>query len=147
MQDYPHHYSATARAGSEGAVAVSSKGLADLETAPPAEFGGPGDRWSPETLLVGAVADCFILTFRAVARASQLEWLSLECEAVGTLERVEKVVQFSAIHVRAALRVPAGTDPDRAKRLLERAEKSCLVTNSFKAASHLEAAVEVEAEA
>ena len=29
------------------------------------------------------------------------------------------------------LAVPAGTDVDRARRLLEKAEKACLVTNSL----------------
>ena len=44
-----------------------------------AEFGGPGDLWSPETMLAGAVAGCFILTFRAAARASSasIPWRKL----------------------------------------------------------------------
>jgi peroxiredoxin-like protein len=142
MQDYPHHYRASASAEAEGEISVESAGLPTLASAPPAEFGGPGDRWSPETLLVAAVADCFILTFRAIARASKLPWLSLRCEAEGTLERVERVTQFTGFLVRAALRVPAGTDEERARRLLERAERSCLVTNSLKGSSHLEAEVE-----
>jgi len=111
----------------------------------PAEFGGPGDRWSPETLLVAAVADCFILTFRAIARASKFSWLSIRCDVVGTLDRVEKITQFTGFHVRAVLRVPAGTNDEQARRILTRAEQSCLITNSLKAASHLEADVEVSA--
>ena len=72
MQDFPHQYSATALANVEGDVNLQSERLPSLVSAPPSEFGGPGDRWSPETLLVAAVADCFVLTFRAIARASQL---------------------------------------------------------------------------
>lgn len=142
MQDFPHHYTAAARADAEGGVSLESRGLPALETAPPAEFGGPGDRWSPETLLVASIADCFVLTFRAVARASKLDWLSLRCEVEGTLDRVERVTQFTAFTVRATLRVPEGTDEEKAKRLLARSEQSCLITNSLKAASHLEAKVE-----
>ena len=48
--------------------------LPDLETAPPPEFDGPGGLWSPENLLCAAVADCFILTFRAIASFSRLSW-------------------------------------------------------------------------
>ena len=73
MQEFPHHYVAAASAESEGSVEVTSPGLESLETAGPAEFGGPGDLWSPETLLVAAVADCFILGFRAIARAARLK--------------------------------------------------------------------------
>ncbi len=31
------------------------------------EFGGPVRPWLPRALLVGAVADCFLLTFKAFA--------------------------------------------------------------------------------
>lgn len=143
MQDYPHHYPATARATAEGSVAVTSPGLEELETASPAEFGGPGDLWSPETLLVASVANCFILTFRAVARASELEWNSLECDVDGVLERVDKVTRFTAFKVRAALEVPEGTRESRAMRLLEKAEHVCLITNSMTARVHLEAEIRV----
>ena len=68
MKPYPHHYQVAASAGVEGEVLLASAGLEPINTAPPVEFDGPGNRWSPETLLVGAIADCFILTFRAVAR-------------------------------------------------------------------------------
>jgi organic hydroperoxide reductase OsmC/OhrA len=145
MQEFPHRYSVAASASPEDDVALQSDRLPALASAPPAEFGGPGDRWSPETLLVAAVADCFILTFRAIARASKLSWLSIRCDVVGTLDRVERVTQFTEFHVRAVLRVPAGTDVEQARRMLARAEQSCLITNSLKAVPHLQADVEVSA--
>jgi organic hydroperoxide reductase OsmC/OhrA len=58
MHPFPHHYYVSAEGNATGAVTLSSPGLATLESAPPVEFDGPGDRWSPETLLVGAIADC-----------------------------------------------------------------------------------------
>ena len=63
MQDFPHHYGVAAQGNVEGTIELSSPGVPDLESAAPAEFGGPGDKWSPETLLSAAVADCFILSF------------------------------------------------------------------------------------
>jgi organic hydroperoxide reductase OsmC/OhrA len=143
MQDFPHRYTAAARARAEGEVTLESHRLASLASAPPVEFGGPGDRWSPETLLVAALADCFVLGFRAIARASKLEWLSLRCEVEGTLDRVERVTQFTAFAVRATLQAPPGTDPERARSLLEKAEKVCLISNSLKARAQLEAKVEI----
>lgn len=143
MQDFPHHYTVAALARAEGEIALESKGLASLASAAPAEFGGPGDRWSPETLLVGAVADCFTLGFRAIARASKLEWVSLRCQVEGTLERVERVTQFTGFVVRASLQVPPGTDEARARSLLEKAEKTCLISNSLKGNCQLEASIEV----
>ncbi len=142
MQDFPHRYSATALSETEGTLRIESEGLPDLETAAPKEFGGPGDLWSPETLLVAAVADCFILTFRAVARASRLPWISLRCEAEGILDRVDRVTRFSHFEIRARLLVTADANLDRAQRLLERTEQSCLITNSLNATTALEARVE-----
>ena len=145
MQDLPHNYVVTASAQTESPVALSSNGLPDLVTAPPAEFGGPGDLWSPETLFVGSVSDCFILTFRAVARASKLPWSSLECVANGTLERIERSTKFTAINIVASLKIPAGTDPEKARRLLEKSEANCLITQSMSATVHLATEVITEA--
>ncbi len=141
MQDLPHHYHVNASAEVDGNVTLKADDLPQLVTASPAEFGGPGDQWSPETLLVGAIADCFILTFRAIARASKLEWTRLECSAEGVLERVERVTRFTTVTVRASLTVPADTDRDKAERLLEKSEEVCLITRSMLAESHLEAEI------
>jgi organic hydroperoxide reductase OsmC/OhrA len=142
MQEFPHHYRVAASAEHSGNVKLSSDGVAALESAPPAEFGGPGDQWSPESLLVAAVADCFVLSFRAIARASKLEWISLHCNVIGTLDRVERKAQFTGFEVTAELVVPAGTDEAKAQRLLEKAEDACLITNSLIADSHLETTVQ-----
>jgi len=141
MHELPHHYLVAAAADATGNVEVTSPGLVALDTAPPAEFGGPGDVWSPETLLVASVANCLILTFRAVARASKLDWISLTCDVDGELDRIERVTQFTAFHVKAKLEVPAGVDPAKAERLLGKAERGCLITNSLKADSHLDVEV------
>jgi organic hydroperoxide reductase OsmC/OhrA len=146
MQDLPHRYHVTATAAVEGDVGLSASRLPELRSASPAEFGGPGDRWSPETLLTGAVADCFILTFRAVARASKLEWTALRCEATGTLERIDRVTQFTNIDLRVRLTIPAGVDQALAHRALEKAEHGCLVSNSLKAPVRLESAIELAPE-
>ena len=143
MQPFPHRYSVVAAAGGEGDVTLEGERLPPLGSAPPAEFGGPGDRWSPETLLVAAVADCFVLTFRSIAQLSRLPWISLTCDVAGTVDRVERVTQFTGFIVRARLRVPPGADQAQAHRLLAKAEQGCLVTNSLKAGAHLEAEVEV----
>lgn len=143
MQDFPHHYVVAASASADSNVELQSPGLDSLESAGPAEFGGPGDLWSPETLLVAAVADCFILSFRATARAAKLEWISLSCDVVGQLDRVDKITRFTAFTVKATLEVPEGTSEEKARRLMEKAEKHCLITNSMIAESHLEATVKI----
>ena len=107
MQDYPHHYVVAAAAPEEGTIEVSSPGLETLPSASPAEFGGPGDLWSPETFLVASVADCLILTFLGVARGARLSWISIRCDEDGVLDRVDYVSRFTLYHIKVTLHVPA----------------------------------------
>lgn len=143
MQNLPHNYVVSSRVSARENIELSSPGLAALDAAPPAEFGGPGDLWSPETLLAASVASCFILTFRAVARASKLEWTELVCDVDAVLDRVDRVTRFTEIREQVVLDVPAGTDEAKALRLLEKAEQACLVTNSLSAEVKLEAKVRI----
>jgi organic hydroperoxide reductase OsmC/OhrA len=147
MQPFPHYYNVAANGSATGDVELNADGLPTLHSASPAEFGGPGDRWSPETLLVGAIGDCFILTFRAVARASGLAWTSIECDVTGTLDRVERTTRFVSFEIRAHLKVPDGTDLERARLLLEKAERNCLISSSLSGHIHLSPTVEVTQEA
>lgn len=144
MADFPHHYTVKVKAQQQGSVAVEAPNLPLINTAPPVQFGGPGDQWSPETLLMAAIADCLILSFRAIARASKLDWRELTCDAVGTLDRVDGVTRFTQVDLQAMLRVPAGVDEVKARRLLDKAKQACLVTNSLTAECRLEAGVQVD---
>jgi len=47
MQDLPHHYHVNANAEAQGNIVLKTDNLPQLISAPPAEFGGPGDQWSP----------------------------------------------------------------------------------------------------
>jgi organic hydroperoxide reductase OsmC/OhrA len=141
MHPYPHVYKVSASAVVEGNVKLRSAGLPELQSQAPPEFGGPQGCWSPETLLAAAVADCFVLSFRAVARASRFEWKNLSAEVDCVLDRVNGVAHFIRVTTRARLVVPAGTDATRAQHLLEKAEKVCLISNSLKAERHLESEV------
>ena len=143
MTEFPHHYKVQASAATEGNVQLEGQNLPTLQSAPPPQFGGPGDQWSPESLLVAAVADCFILSFRSIAHFSKLPWISLTCEVEGILDRVDKITQFTQFNVRVHLVIPAEVQEDNADRLLHKAEKVCLITNSLKAESHLETKIEV----
>jgi organic hydroperoxide reductase OsmC/OhrA len=141
MHPLPHIYRVKASAESDGGLRLESPGLVSLQSAPPAEFGGPGDLWSPETLLSAAVSACFTLTFRAIARAAAIQWKTLLCEVEGKLERRDGVLRFTEFALRAKLLVPTGTMEERARAALEQAEKTCLVSNSLTAARRLDAQV------
>ncbi len=141
MHPYPHVYRAATRGGPDGIVMVTAAGLPDLPSAPPPQFDGPGGMWSPESMLCAALADCFVLTFRAIARASKFDWLDVDCTVEGTLERAGGVSRFTRYVTSASLRVPAGTDTAKARQLLEKAEHGCLVSNSVNGTRELKTEV------
>lgn len=132
MKPYPHHYTAAAAARGPGSVVISAADLPPIETAAPPEFDGPGGVWSPEMLLCATVADCFILTFRAVARAAHFDWIALDCRVEGVLERSGNTTQFTRFSTAARLAIPPGADEAKARHLLGRAEHGCLVSNSLR---------------
>jgi organic hydroperoxide reductase OsmC/OhrA len=46
-------------------------------------------------------------------------------------------MRFTQFDTHAVLHIPAGADIERAKKLLEKAETSCLVANSLNSERHL----------
>ena len=137
MHPFPHHYTVNASIRPDGDVPLSTDGVRIIESASPREFDGPGNQWSPEGLLTAAVADCFVLTFRSIAKASKYAWHSLEVRTEGTLDRVDGTLRFTRFATHARLQILPGADAARGKMLLEKAESSCLVANSLTAERHL----------
>lgn len=138
MKPLPHHYEVHLTGGPSGHALLSSPGIPELPAAAPADYDGPGDVWSPEHLLLGAVQACFLLTLRAIARASNVDFLSLELDATGTVDRENGITRFTEIVLRPRLKVSAGADRERALRILEKSEKHCLVSASLSTPIRLE---------
>jgi peroxiredoxin-like protein len=138
MKPLPHRYDTRLRGGPEGYASVSSEGLPDLRCAPPSDFDGPGDAWSPEQLLMAAVETCFLFTLRAVARASKVEFSTLELEGSGTVDREGGATRFTEIVLRPRVTIPAGGDRERTLRVLEKAERACLISASLNTPVRLE---------
>jgi len=131
MHALPHHYTVTSSIQPDGDAQLVSGDLPPLASLPPKEFGGPGDRWSPEGLFAASVVDCFVLNFKAIAEASKLEWTSLDAKTEGVLDRSDGKMKFVSMTTTARLVAPTGTDIDRAKRMLEKAEATCPISNTL----------------
>jgi peroxiredoxin-like protein len=138
MKPLPHIYEVHLAGGADGYCKVSADGMPELQSAPPLDFDGPGDAWSPEHLLLAAVETCFLFTLRSVARASKLEFASLELSGEGKVDRKDGATRFTEIILRPRLRLPAGADKERALRVIEKSEKACLVSASLATPVRLE---------
>ncbi|MBT1450072.1 OsmC family protein [Glaciecola sp. XM2] len=132
MQSLPHHYHVNAVGKSDNTLDVKIENVEALAVAAPAQFGGPGDKWSPEDFFMASISSCLILSFKAIARASKFEWMSIQCNSTGTLDRIEGKSQFTEVVSEVKLVIAQGESIEKAERLLHKADSSCLVANSVK---------------
>jgi organic hydroperoxide reductase OsmC/OhrA len=136
---FPIYYENTIHWTGEKRGELSGPGLSSLQVATPPEFNGHEGFWSPEQYFVAAVNACVMSTFLAIAQLSKLEYVSYEAQATGKLDKPEgQGLQFTEITIRPKLVISRGNDLERAGRILQKAEKLCLVSNSIKAVVHLE---------
>lgn len=105
-----------------------------IEVATPPEFPkGMAGIWSPEHLFVASVNSCFMTTFLAIAENSKLDFEKFECDATGTLEKLDGKYMISKILLCPTLTIIDADEKEKAIRVLEMSEKACLITNSVKA--------------
>lgn len=146
MEKLPHQYTVKSKGNISGSLIVYTENLSDITVAPPQQFGGEGDKWSPEDLFMASMTSCLVLSFRAIARASKLGWNSIECESVGELDKVERKLQFTHIQSKVKLHISKTENKDKALKLLHKADEACLISNSIACEKSIDCEVIVEGE-
>lgn len=123
---------------------LSAPVLPDLHVDAPPEFKGHNGVWTPEHLFVAAVNSCFMTTFMAIAENSKLGFVSFKADAKGKLEKVEgQGFIMTEIVLRPRLVISNARDSERASRIMEKAERNCLISNSVKTEIRLEPEVRI----
>jgi peroxiredoxin-like protein len=125
-------------------------GIAKSDSAPnaihftaPSQFGGLEGRWTPEDLLMNALASCFTTTFHAIACYSKFEYTDLEVEAEGTVSKMDSGYCFIEIVIRPSLKIPNEEQRERAISLLHKAKELCLVSRALATPQKFEIQVEI----
>src|ERR1700675_4407605 len=139
-----HRYRAVAwwTSGRTGLAKSDSAPNAIHFTAPP-QFGGLEGRWTPEDLLMTALASCFTTTFHAIAAYSKFEYTDLAVEAEGTVSKTGTGYSFSEIVIRPSLTIPNEEQRERAISLLHKAKELCLVSRALATPQKFEIQVEI----
>lgn len=132
MIPLPHHHSVQADGFLTGITVVSTSGVPPLQAAASPHFEGPAGLWSPETLLLAAVADSFVLTFRGVSQAAGFPWSRLQCDVEGMVSVADGELLFTRLNIQADLTVIGEHDGARAFELLNLAERTCPLANSLR---------------
>jgi len=124
-------------------------GLAKSDSAPnaihftaPKAFGGLEGRWTPEELLLAAVAGCFTTTVRSIS-GNQFDFKDLQVEASGTVRKAQSGFGFSEIVICPTLKIACSEERERALDLLKKAEKLCLVSRALGTNLRFEPKIEV----
>jgi organic hydroperoxide reductase OsmC/OhrA len=131
-----HEYRVDAFGAGRRNGVVQAEGIQPtISFSPPPEFQAEAGRWTPEHFLVAAVASCFVSTFEGMAQIAE-----------GVLAKETTGWRFSKFKLRPFVTVLKDEDRDLAIRLLEKAEKSCLIARSLQCKVALVPAVQVEEE-
>lgn len=142
--DHCYHYQAHAHWTMHKRGILESQGIPrTINFAAPPEFGGEPGMWTPEHLLLGAVATCYVATFRAIAERSKLGVAGMEVYVDGKLEKDEGGFRFSEISIHPVITVDRSEDQDRAQRVSEKAEHACLISRSLSSKISLQAKIGV----
>lgn len=121
---------------------VRAERLSPIVVAPPQEFGGEEGLWNPEQLLVASASSCLLSTFTSIAEKSRLAFTGFECKAVGHLTHAPGgSFAITLIELFPVIDVADPRDIEKAKKVLEKAEAQCLITNSLKYATKVKGTV------
>jgi peroxiredoxin-like protein len=134
----PHYYNVdinwnTERKGVMCSPELNRDAGSCIEVATPPEFpkGIPGI-WSPEHLFTAAVSSCLMTTFLSIAENSKLAFTEFSCKSKGKLEQVEGKLTMSEIILEPTVTIPDEKDRERAERVLQKSEATCLISNSIR---------------
>jgi organic hydroperoxide reductase OsmC/OhrA len=122
---------------------VTSTDKPELTVATPPEFkNGVEGVWSPEDLLVAAVASCFAVTMIAVAERRDLPLYELDVTGTGHLtQRDDGRFGFVAVELTAHIQT-AEPSIDALRRAAKYAERACLITMALDVPVHLDTVVQ-----
>lgn len=106
--------------------------LPAIDSSIPAEFGGPGQGYSPEDLFALAVLNCIIATFKVYCEKSNLQFTEIDGKAVLSVNKhpSEKTLWMSDLEI--TINVSGSSNPEKVKMMLDKAVQDCAVSNSIK---------------
>ena len=132
MQQLPLNFQSTAQANHRFEEAWTIKsGEHSSSCAIPPEFGGQGGGFSPEDLFLQAAINCFVGTFKVVARLSKLSYSEVSVTGQLTVDKNEsgKIVMKS---VHLDISVKDADRPDRLENIVSKTIRDGFILNSIR---------------
>jgi len=116
--------------GKSGEISVDRKVI--IRTGTP--LGDPKEATyhTPEELFVASATVCYMNGFINFTKKMHIEFKTFACDAVGTLEKVDRSFEITKIGMKARVEIESEDLRDKINRALELAAKYCFVGNSMK---------------
>jgi organic hydroperoxide reductase OsmC/OhrA len=141
---YSYHASAQFHQHDRSFVAIEQGVPRLIHFSAPVEFGGEPGVWTPEQFFLASVGSCFIETFKAVAKASKLEFQGIEVGVDGVIEKEAGALRFTKITIRPVLIVYSEESDELGLRVLAKTERNCLILHSLSSQIELDSKILVE---
>ncbi|SFK56491.1 peroxiredoxin, SACOL1771 subfamily [Halobacillus dabanensis] len=100
----------------------------------PKEMAGPDVGTNPDEMLLGAAATCYIISLAAMIERAGLPLKEMDMQSEGIVDVTDGVFTYKKIihRPRVVLTVEAGErDLSKLNRLVEKAEKSCMISKAI----------------
>ncbi len=126
-------------------IAQSNSALNAIHFSSPPTFGGLDGRWTPQDLLLCAIASCYTTTFGAVAENSKFPFIDLQVEAEGIVTRTDTGYSFDSLVIHANLIIAQEQRAEEALaiKLLQKARGLCLISRSLAVEPRFELRVQI----
>jgi len=116
-----------------------------IEVATPPDFPkGMKDIWTPEHLFIASVNSCYMATFLVVAENSKFEFISFDCNSVGIVETINETLAVTQITLKPKVVIKSAQHEEQLKKILEKSNKECLISNSVTTKISLEPIITVQ---
>ncbi len=99
---------------------------------PPQFPGGIAGLWSPEHLFTAAINSCLMTTFLAIAEKSGLVFYTFSSRAFGKLDDSGGKLLMTQVTLKPVVVVENEADVEKARRVLQKSEAACLISNSVR---------------
>lgn len=121
-------------------VVIQESEVGEIHASAARPFRGDAAKWNPETLLLGALAECHVLSYLHAAATGGLVVTGMTCAAEGTLEvDSDGAGRFASITLRPEVALRDEADRARADELHAEAHRMCFIANSISAPITVEA--------
>ncbi len=117
----------------------------ELTVVTPPQFpGGIAGHWSPEHLFTAAINSCLMTTFLSIAERSGLVFYSFSSRAFGKLDDTGGKLLMTQVTLKPVVVLENDADVEKARRVLQKSEAACLISNSVRSEIVFEPEVRVK---